>query len=125
MAYVNNLARLDIINAVEIIEDAQMIVIGGKTYKKQDFAVKQGAASGQAMLRSIAVMIDGKYQMATYYWQYSIDGAVSWIDVPQTSKANTQIIDLKPGEPAKFRKQTFCAKIGLSKWCTAIDFTVQ
>ena len=44
LAYVNNLERLDIINDVEIIEDAQMIVIGGKTSKKQDFAVKQGAA---------------------------------------------------------------------------------
>ena len=125
LAYINNLARLDNTNAVEIIEDAQMVVIGGKSHKKQDFAVKQGAASGQAMLRSRAVMIDGKYQIATYYWQYSIDGGVSWIDVPQTSKANTEIIDMKPGVPAKFRKQTFCAKTGLSIWCTALDFTVQ
>ena len=125
LGYINDLARLDQTNAVEIIEGAQMVVIGGKSHKKQDFAVKQGSATGEAALRCLAVMIDGRYQKATYYWQYSLDGGATWIDVPQTSHANTVIKGMTAGVPAKFRKQTFSTKTGLSKWCTAIDFTVQ
>ncbi len=125
LSYVNDLARLNQAEAVEIIEDAKMVVIGGKTHKKQDFAVKQGIATGEAVLRSIAVMLDGKYLKATYYWQYSIDGGVTWIDLPDTQVANTKLEGMKPGVPAKFRKRTSSTKTGMTKWCTAIDFTVQ
>ncbi len=125
LGYINDLARLDQTNCVEIIEGAQMVVIGGKGHKKQDFSVTQGAASGEAALSSIAVKVDGKYVKATYYWQYSLDGGVTWIDLPDTQKSKTTLIAMKPGMPAKFRKRTNSTKTGLSKWCTAIDFTVQ
>ncbi len=124
LAYVNSLAW-DNLDAAAIITGAKMVVKANKTSKKQDFKVKQGLTTGEALIISLALMLDGKYLKATYYWQYSLDGGVTWIDIPQTSRANTTLIGMPAGVPAKFRKRTYSAKTGLSKWCTPIDFTVQ
>ena len=125
LGYVNNLARLNQVNAVEIIEAAKMLVIGAKSHKKQDFAIKQGVSSGTVELISLAVMFEGKYLKATYYWQYSTDGGITWKDIDDTQVAKTMFSGLTPGVPAKFRKRTNSTKTGMSKWCTPIDFTVQ
>ena len=124
LAYINNLAWNNL-DAAAIITGAKMVQRGNKTTKKPEFAVKQGKATGTALIIASALMLDGKYVRATYYWQYSLDGGKSWIDLPQTSKANTQLIDMTAGVPAKFRKQTYSSKTGLSLWSTPVDFTVQ
>ena len=124
LAYVNNLAWNQV-DAAAIITGAKMVLKNSKTSVKQDFKVKQGKATGEALIISLALMLDGKYLKAMYYWQYSLDGGITWIDLPQTSKANTILIGMTAGLPAKFRKRTYSSKTGLSKWCTPIDFTVQ
>ncbi len=125
LAFVNNLAWTQPSNGAAIITGAKMVEKGANTNKKQGFVVRQGKATGEALLIAVALMLDGKYLKATYFWQYSLDGGVTWIDLPTTTKANTMIAGMTAGVPAKFRKRTSSTKTGLSKWCTAIDFTVQ
>ena len=123
LAYINNLAWNNL-DAAAIITGAKMVQKGSRVSKKQDFTVRQGKNSGETLLASVAVMLDGKYLKAIYYWQMSVDGGVTWIDLEDTDKANTLLIGLKVNVPAKFRKRTKATKTGMSKWCTPVDFTV-
>lgn len=124
LAYINNLAWNNL-DAAAIITGAKMVQKGSRVSKKQDFTVRQGKNSGEALLTSLAVMVDGKYLKAIYYWQMSVDGGVTWIDLDDTDIANTMLTGLKVNVPAKFRKRAKASKTGMSKWCTPVDFTVQ
>ncbi|MEP7168393.1 MAG: hypothetical protein ABI855_03410 [Bacteroidota bacterium] len=48
--YVNGIARLNQAQAVEIITSAMMMVISERSLNKQDFAVRQGDATGEVKL---------------------------------------------------------------------------
>ena len=122
--YINQLARNNQSAAMEIIEGAKMQVCGTKVSNKQDFSVKQGASTGEAILTSLAVFVDNKYYKASYDWQMSPDGR-TWTNLDSTQVAKTVVTGLTPGVPMKFRKRTNSKKLGIARWCTAIDFTVQ
>ncbi len=125
LSYVNDLARTNIENAVSIIEEAKMVVAGSAHFKKQDFYARQGAGTGEVKLFAIAVKVDGKYVKATYFWQFSIDAGVTWIDMETTTIAKTLLTGMVSGKAIKLRKRTKSSKTGLSKWSNPIDFTPQ
>jgi len=120
LGYVNNIAFLDQVNAVEIITGANFEVIPAPSVHKQDFAVKQGTATGEVMLRSLAVKFANKYVKATYEWQKSTDNGTTWIWLDPTTKAKTTATGLTPGVNVQFRKRTSSSKTGTSAWCTPI-----
>ncbi len=121
LTYVNGLAEDDQTNAVEIITGAKMIVIGTPSINKQDFAVKQGPGTGEVILTSLAVKVDGKYVKAVYEWQFSIDNGKTWESLPVTTKAKTMATGMLSGIATLFRKRTSSAKTGISTWSVAIE----
>ncbi|MEP7170992.1 MAG: hypothetical protein ABI855_16610 [Bacteroidota bacterium] len=121
--YVNGLARLNQPNAAEIITSAQMMVISPRSVNKQEFSVKQGAATGEMKLSSLAVRIDNKFVKATYDWQSSIDGGATWVSLPSTVVAKTVATGMRTGVPTLFRKRTISVKGGISAWSVPIEKT--
>lgn len=121
LAYVNGLAEDDQANAVEIITGAKMVVIGVPSINKQDFAIKQGPGTGEVILTSLAVKVDGKYVKAVYEWQFSIDNGKTWEPLPVTTTAKTMATGMLPGIATLFRKRTSSAKTGVSTWSPAIE----
>jgi len=121
--FINNLARLDQTNAIEIITGANMLVCSAHTSRKPDFEVKQGLSTGEVFLVCLAVKIDDKYVRASYDWQYSIDNGANWVNLTSTQTAKTYVTGLALVS-TKFRKRTNSKRGGLSAWCTPIPFTV-
>jgi len=120
--FVNNLARLNQLFAVEIITGATLLVNGMKGGGKDDFAVRQGVTT-EVILDSKAVMDGDKYVKASYDWQRSIDGGLTWIDLPSTQVAKTSVMGLDLGDQS-FRKRTNSKKAGITVWCKPIVFQV-
>ncbi|MFI5218947.1 MAG: hypothetical protein ACHQNT_05605 [Bacteroidia bacterium] len=121
--YVNGLARLDQPNAVEIITTANMQVANAPAVKKQEFAVKQGEATGEIKLASLAAKIEGKYVKASYEWQYSTDNGVRWISLDATVRAKTVSTGMEVDIKTLFRKRYTTSKGGTTAWCTPIAIT--
>ena len=125
LGYINDLCRDDQPNAVTMITGAKMIVVKEKTSEKQDFAVKQGKATEEVDLISLAVKIGSKYVPATYMWQFSIDGGKTWEDLEPTSVAHTTATGMLIGISTLFRKRTKTTQYGMSKWSPPIEFFPQ
>ena len=123
--FVNSLAWNNQPAAEGIIQGAKMALKMNKGKKKQELSVSSTSATGEALLQCIAFNIDGKYYVATYNWQKSIDGGATWVDLPDTSKAKLLLKGLTVGSVPKFRKRTNSTKGGITAWCTPIDFTVK
>jgi len=122
--WINNLSRLDQINAIEIITGAGMHINGSPAARKQDFEVKQGLSTGEVFLACLAVKIDDKYVRASYDWQYSIDNGANWVNLTSTQAAKTYVTGMALVS-TKFRKRTNSKRGGVSAWCTPVTFTVQ
>jgi hypothetical protein len=123
LAYVNNLAFLNQANAAEIITGANMVVITPGSVNKQDFAVRQGNATGEVNLISRAALFNGKRVRATYQWQISIDNGVTWVWLESTVVAKTVATGLQADKKALFRKRTITVKGGTSAWCAPLAIT--
>ncbi len=121
LAYINELARTNQNNAVEIITGAKMMVIGDHSVNKQDFAVKYGDATAEVNLTALAEKVNGKYVKAIYDWQFSIDNGRTWENLPSTTKAKTIATGMLVGIATLFRKRTITVKHGTSQWCDAIQ----
>jgi hypothetical protein len=121
--YVNGLARLDQANAVEIIRTADMQVANPPSINKQDFSVKQGTATGEIILRSLAAKFNGKRVKASYQWQYSIDNGVTWISLDNTVVAKTIATGMTVDVKTLFRKCSSTSKGGTTAWCNPIGIT--
>lgn len=121
--YVNGLARLNQANAVEIITSANMLVANAPTINKQDFAVKQGDATGEIKLISLAAKIDGKYVKASYEWQYSINNGAAWISLDATVVSKTVATGMEVDIKTLFRKRYTTSKGGTTAWCNPIAIT--
>ncbi len=124
LAYINNLAWNSQTNAEAMITGAKMVVKGAKSTQKQDLAVVPGKSTCEALLQCIAVKIDAKYYKATYNWQSSIDGGITWVALDDSQEAKLLVIGLVLGTVMKFRKRSNSKKCGLTKWCKPIDYTV-
>jgi hypothetical protein len=123
--YVNGLARLNQAQAAEIITSAKMMVIAEKSVNKQDFAVKQGSATGEVKLIALAAKYNSKRVKACYDWQYSIDGGTTWIALDSTLVAKTVAAGMSVDVKTLFRKRFTTAKGGTTAWCNPIGITPQ
>jgi hypothetical protein len=123
LAYINNLAFLDQPNAAEIITGAKMVLVAKPSFDKQDFAVKQGNATGEIILRSKAAKFNNKRVKGFYEWQYSLDGGVTWISLDSTVVAHTTATGMQVDVKTWFRKRSTTAKGGISAWSNAITIT--
>jgi hypothetical protein len=123
LAYVNGIAYLNQPAAVEIITAANMLVVKVGSNKKQELTVKQGSASGEAKLFSIAATFNGKRVAALYDWQISTDGGITWNSLPSTVVAKTVATGLKTDIKTMFRKRSTTVKGGTSAWSTPVAIT--
>ena len=114
--YINDLAFDQQLNAVEIITGSTMLVNMPITQDKQDLKANVGPGVGVVMLYAKAVKWFGKYQKATYEWQFTIDRGTTWEDLPYTNKAKTRVTGMLTGIETSFRKRSFSEKTGLSPW---------
>lgn len=121
--YVNNLAFLDQANAVEIITGANMLVINAGSINKQDFAVRQGDATGEVKLISLAARFNNKRVNASYDWQYSRDNGTTWVSLDSTVVAKTVAVGMTVDLKTLFRKRSTTVKGGTTAWCNAIAIT--
>ena len=125
LGYINDLCRDDQDNAVNIITGCTMVQVKEPTNQKQDFAVKQGKATGEIILTALAEKVNSKYVLTTYMWQFSIDGGKSWLDLDPTLKAKTVASGMVIGLSTLFRKRTKTTENGMSKWCNPIGIVPQ
>jgi hypothetical protein len=123
LAYVNNLAFLDQPNAVEIITGANMLLVGTGSINKQDFAVRQGDATGEIKLSSLATKFNGKRVRGAYDWQYSTDNGLTWVSLDSTLVSKTTAIGMPVERKVLFRKRTTTVKGGISAWSVPVSIT--
>ena len=100
-----------------------MVVIGDKSVNKPDFAVKQGTATGEIKLIALAAKFNGKRVKASYEWQYSVDGGVTWVSLDTTVVAKTIATGMRVDVKTLFRKRYTTSKGGTTAWCTPIAVT--
>jgi hypothetical protein len=117
-AYVQGVADGDLAEAASIIESAGMRVKKRRGPAPRVFTVKQGRARGCVLL--IAPQAANR---ASYEWAYSLDGGKTWIVLPITVEANTQVEGLPLGATVLFRYRT-ATKDGVSDWSAPISFIV-
>ena len=125
LAYVNNLARVDQLHTNEIITGCLMVVIISGTINKPDFAIYQGA-TGEIILDSLVLKIDGKEVKTTYEHESSTTPAEPrlWVPLLSTSyskdKKGGMTIDIK----TYVRRRRITKKGGVAPWCTEQDITL-
>lgn len=117
-AYVQGVADDHAENAVAIIESSGMSVQPKGARAKPIFRVSAGQNRGVAHL-----VVRAAAKNATYQWQMSKDGGVTWIDLPPTIQAKTTVENLVPGKEYLFRYRTLTQQ-GLSDWSEPIAYLV-
>lgn len=123
LAYINNLAFLDQVNAAEIITGAKMELVGKPSINKQDFSVRQGNGTGDIILRSLAAKFNNKRVKGFYDWQYSTDNGTTWISLDSTVVAHTTAIGMRVDVKTQFRKRSTTVKGGTTAWSHPIAIT--
>jgi hypothetical protein len=103
-------------SAPSIIEGAGMFVRKKTLPSKPPFTVRQGRVSGSAVLAAKAVA-----KNATYQWQMSADGGLTWNDLPPTLQAKTTVSGLTPGKDYLFRLRVV-TRAGEGDWCDPVPF---
>jgi hypothetical protein len=103
-------------DAVAVILSANMSVKAPAKHNKAPLDVRDGEVSGSVLLVATAVA-----QVATYFWQYSLDNK-TWVDVPETMKCFTTITGLPSGQTVyfRFRALTRSRQIGFSQVVHAV-----
>ena len=89
------------------------------THTKRAFAVRQGALSGTAVVTAASAG-----PRAAYWWEYSLDGGKTWIEVPSTIQGKTTITGLPVAVSCQFRFRAVL-KTGEGEWSQVIAFLVQ
>jgi hypothetical protein len=117
-AYVQSVADANAENAASIIESAGMYVKGARARGRAGFRLKNGRLSGE-----VDAFTDQAGNRASYEWQYSLDGCVSWIGCPSTTKANTTIAGLPPGARVWVRYRTVVKSV-TSDWSEPLSIIV-
>ena len=100
-----------------------MELVGKPSINKQDFSVKQGEATGEIILRSLAAKFNNKRVKGFYDWQYSVDDRVTWISLPSTVVAHTTATEMEVDQKTWFRKRSTTVKGGTTAWCPPIAVT--
>lgn len=118
-SYVQVTADGDPANAVSIIQSAGMTTRKQPVVPARVFSARPGPVSGE--IRLIAPKA-AKY--ASYDWEYSIDGGVSWLTMPSTVKASTTLARLTPGTSVMFKYRSITSK-GESAWSVPVTAIVK
>lgn len=112
-SYVQKVADANRENSLAIIESAGMSAKRSSGSRAHIFQVKRYKGSGYARI-TVPVAGDG----STYFWQMSLDGGLTWIDLPSTTQSKTVSPRLAPGTTVLFRYKTLTTK-GESDWSSS------
>ena len=118
-AYVEAVVNADPTNAARIATDAGMSLrVVPPAADKPALAVKAGATSG-----TLHVVAKATKGAKAHHWQLSTDGGKTWVDLPPTTKAKTQVANLTPGTTVQLREATL-TKAGLGDWSLPVPHLV-
>ena len=117
-AYVESVVNADPANAAQIAEAAGFSLYKSYARSKLPLAVKAGAVSGGVQLVAKAAL-GAKANL----WQLSTDGGKTWVDLPATTKAKTQVANLTPGTIVQFRQRAV-TKDGVGDWSLPVPQVV-
>ena len=106
-------------NAANIAQAAGMSLRKPPAQSKPPLAAKAGVTSGIVQLAAKAT----KGAKANN-WQMSTDGGKTWVDLPETTKAKTQVANLTPGTTVQFRQRAL-TKAGVGDWSLPVPHVVQ
>jgi hypothetical protein len=118
-SYVQNIADADREQASGIIQSASLSVRKVPVRARATFTAKPGPASGSVLLRTPSAG-----SRATYAWEVSADGGVTWQAVASTVQTKTTVIGLKAGASYSFRFRAV-TKAGLGDWSQPVSLIVK
>jgi hypothetical protein len=117
--YVHSIARANPEYGPAIIESAGMDVKKTRGPGPRGFRAKPGRVSG-----SVSLQVPQAGNRASYHWQYSVDGGVTWVRLPDTNTAHTTVTGLKPVSTVHFRYRTVVKNV-TSDWSDKISILVR
>lgn len=101
-------------NGASIIESAGLAIRKAPNRAPRVFSARPGSVSGE-----VKVFAPSAGHRSSYEWEYSIDGGTTWLAMPPTIQAKTNITGLKPGSSVMF-KYRWVTKSGASDWTQPI-----
>ena len=117
-AYVEAVVNADPANAAAIAEAAGMALHKARSSYKPPLAVKAGVVSG--LVHLVAKASKGARANG---WQLSTDGGKTWVDLPPTTAAKTQVANLTPATTVLFRQRAV-TKTGVGEWSLPVPHVV-
>ena len=119
-ATVQSVADADPDNALTIIEGAGMTVRRPTVRKPRVFAATPAATSG-----TVKLVATSAGPRTSYEWQYSTDGAKTWIAAPPSIQAKTTIPGMPAGTTVQFRYRAITPKTGAEDWSAPVSLLVK
>jgi hypothetical protein len=116
--YVQTVADASASDGAAIILGAGMAVRQVAVPKPRVFGATRGSVSGSVKLVTAVAA-----HRAAYNWQYSTDGAKTWISLPSTMRSKTMVTGLAAGTTVEFRCQAL-TKNGEGDWSQAVSLLV-
>ena len=117
-AYVEAVVNANPALAATLVPSVGMALRTAPARTKAPLAAKAGATSG--LVHLTAQKAKGA---RANEWQYSADGGKTWIDLPSTTKATTQVANLQPSTTVQFRHRSV-SKTGVSDWSLPVPHVV-
>jgi hypothetical protein len=117
--YVQTTADATPENGASIIESSGLSVRKTPTHAPRVFGAKQGPLSGTAKVTAVSAG-----PRSSYEWQYSTDGAKTWVSAPVTIQAKTVITGLAVGTTVQFRYRPV-TKTGEGDWSQPVSLLVK
>ncbi len=118
-AYVQTIADASPSTGASIIESAGFSLRKKTARARQVFSARQGAVSGTLTLYAPIAA-----RRASYEWQYSTDGGVTWITMPPTLQGHTTLAGLTPLTTVAIMVRAV-TKTGAENWSPPILAVVQ
>jgi hypothetical protein len=106
-------------HAPAIVESALMYFTIPGPPPKAYFTVEQGPVSGSVLLKAKSAG-----DRVGYEWQMSVDGGLTYTDLPRTMQAKTKVFNLEPGKRYWFRFRPVL-KDGPGDWCDPVSIIVK
>ena len=117
--YVQTTADPNPTTAPSLIQSAGMAVRKTVTRRARVFAAKVGSVSGTADLVTASAG-----PRASYEWQYSADGGKTWVTLPPTLQAKTNVGGLQSATTVEFKYRAV-TKTGATDWSAPVSLVVQ
>lgn len=117
-SYVQGIADANRDQSLAIIQSAGLEAKKSSGSRAHTFEAKRRGPSGTAHLTA-----PGAGDRAKYFWQMSLDGGLTWIDLPSTTKSSTDVKNLARGTTVLFRYKTLTTK-GESNWSDSLPYFV-